>query len=333
MASPIPDIVTDVAWLPALEDRCKSRFDVPDWVFSPRGRICPTGKNTVIPANDVVDPQFSTLKTNAPTLQDGGEKYSDLGHPTPPSESCDVPLPPVATLMEVSTEVIPSASPTHHEIAKRSIEAVQSSAPYPPAKRLRWRWLDPNPPLAPQYPDLHRFTHPLDETHTSHSHHLPIEHTLLPAPAWLPRELDDLAAGLATVGKSFTRIARDFVRTRPTADCVEAYYMRKHEMRRVAGWLRVRRKGPVAMAVSRAAVAAAAAAGGVDEWKDGGAGVETRRTRLLKTVQAGGIDSDGTAHDVGSVPKVDEVARVEAVRGTGAGRGRRGRGGKGVGMK
>ncbi|KAI9310017.1 hypothetical protein DFJ73DRAFT_804984 [Zopfochytrium polystomum] len=185
-----------------------------------------------------------------------------------------------ATDIKAETLVEPMAQEKETALAEpdnghiESAETKGASVTHATSKRLRWRWLDANPPLAPQYPDLHRFTHPLDETHTSHSHHLPIEHTLLPAPAWLPRELDDLAAGLATVGKSFTRIARDYVRTRPTADCVEAYYMRKHEIRRAAGWLRVRRKGPVAMAVSRAAVAAAAAAaaGGVEEWKDGGAG-------------------------------------------------------------
>ncbi|KAI9321963.1 hypothetical protein DFJ73DRAFT_921939 [Zopfochytrium polystomum] len=329
MACCIPDIVTDIAELPALEVRCKSRFEVPDWVFAPRGRVCPTGKKAVMPASGVIDPEFSTLRTNAPTLQDGGEEYSDLGHPTPPSESCDLPAASIPMELEASDDAIPSASSIDHVIAKRPIDEAQSSAPDPPAKRLRWRWLDP--PFAPQHSDLHRFTHPLDETHTSHSHHLPIEHTLLPAPAWLPRELDDLAAGLAAVGKSFTRIAWDFVRTRPTADCVEAYYMRKHEIRRAAGWLRVRRKGPVAMAVSRAAVAAAAAAaaGGVAEGKDGGTGV---RTKLLKTVQTGGSDNAAMAHDVGAGVKVEEATRVEAVRGTGAGRGRRGRGGKGIVM-
>ncbi|KAI9325154.1 hypothetical protein DFJ73DRAFT_914040, partial [Zopfochytrium polystomum] len=320
MACPIPDIATDAARLPTVEDRCKRRFEVPDWVFAPRGRVCATGKKAVIPSSGAVDPEFSTLRTNAPSLPDVGGKYSDL-HPT----ACDAPA---ACILE-KTEATPSISSSHQTIAKRPIAADHLFVPPQPAKRLRWRWLDPHPPSAPPHPDLHRFTHPHDETHTFHSRHLPIERALLPAPAWLPRELDALAAGLAAVGKSFTRIAREFVGTRATADCVEAYYVGKHEMRRAAGWVRVQRKGPVAMAISKAAAAAAAC--GVADGKD--AGMETRRTKLLKTAQTGDNESAGTAHKVGAVEKVEKTVRVEEVRGTVARRGRRGRGGKGIGMK
>ncbi|KAJ3417007.1 hypothetical protein HDV05_007489 [Chytridiales sp. JEL 0842] len=55
--------------------------------------------------------------------------------------------------------------------------------------------------------------------------------TLLPLAPWPPAELDALNRGLETVGKNFTRISREFVPTRSTHECIEAYYAKKHTLR------------------------------------------------------------------------------------------------------
>ncbi|KAJ1551969.1 hypothetical protein HK405_013217, partial [Cladochytrium tenue] len=48
---------------------------------------------------------------------------------------------------------------------------------------------------------------------------------------WSTWEVEALDAGIAAVGKSFTRVSRDFVPTRSAADCIEAFYLLRH------GWV------------------------------------------------------------------------------------------------
>jgi hypothetical protein len=55
--------------------------------------------------------------------------------------------------------------------------------------------------------------------------------TRLPLPPWPPAELEALNRGLETVGKNFTRISREYVPTRSTHECIEAYYSKKHSLR------------------------------------------------------------------------------------------------------
>ncbi|KAI9326756.1 hypothetical protein DFJ73DRAFT_906758 [Zopfochytrium polystomum] len=337
MACPIPELVVgggDAGGLPSPEERCRRRFDVPAWMFVPRPRLAPTGKTRAVPPpTGIIDPEFSTLRTNVSLAPaDVRVKYTEQGRlPTPP------PFEPVRAGRPVSgreslagsTDTLPMTNPTPANRPRdpSSAPALEPQPARPSTKRLRWRWLDPNPPLAPPHPDLHRFAHPYDETHTAHTHHLPVEATLLPAPAWLPRELDALARGLAAVGKSFTIISREYVKTRATGDCVEAYYMRKHEIARVVGWMRARRRGPVAMAVGRTGATGVAedAERGVG---GGGGGVETRRTKMLKTTHPAGVMGGGQGMAEKRGEGVAPLATRVEPRGVGGGRGRRGRAGK-----
>ncbi|KAJ3195012.1 hypothetical protein HK101_001340 [Irineochytrium annulatum] len=58
-----------------------------------------------------------------------------------------------------------------------------------------------------------------------------VESCLLPLPAWPPAELDAMDRGLEACGKNFSRVSREYVPTRSTAECIEAYYSRKHVLR------------------------------------------------------------------------------------------------------
>ncbi|KAI9333160.1 hypothetical protein DFJ73DRAFT_780977 [Zopfochytrium polystomum] len=320
MACPIPELVVgcgDAGGLPSPEERCRRRFNVPAWMFVPRPRLAPTGTTPAVPPpTGVIDPEFSTLRTNV-SLAPADVRPVRAGRPVSGRES-----------LAGSTDTLPMTNPTPANRPRdpSSAPALEPQPARPSTKRLRWRWLDPNPPLAPPHPDLHRFAHPYDETHTAHTHHLPVEATLLPAPAWLPRELDALARGLAAVGKSFTIISREYVKTRATGDCVEAYYMRKHEIARVVGWMRARRRGPVAMAVGR--TGATGVAEDAERGVGGGGGVETRRTKMLKTTHPAGVTGGGEGMAEKRGEGVAPLATRVEPRGVGGGRGRRGRGGK-----
>ncbi|KAJ3216071.1 hypothetical protein HDU67_009951 [Dinochytrium kinnereticum] len=69
------------------------------------------------------------------------------------------------------------------------------------------------------------------------------EHTVGPLPdeaveavgvkeePWLPGEIEALDRGLEACGRNFTLLSRDYVPTRTTAECVSAYYRRKHSLR------------------------------------------------------------------------------------------------------
>ncbi|KAI8853721.1 hypothetical protein BC829DRAFT_439819 [Chytridium lagenaria] len=48
---------------------------------------------------------------------------------------------------------------------------------------------------------------------------------------WLPAELEALDRGLEAHGRNFTLLSRDYVPTRTTAECISAYYRRKHTLR------------------------------------------------------------------------------------------------------
>ncbi|KAJ3280849.1 hypothetical protein HDU76_009069 [Blyttiomyces sp. JEL0837] len=60
---------------------------------------------------------------------------------------------------------------------------------------------------------------------------LALEITPVQPPGWTCAELEALDHGLEIVGKNFTRISREYVRTRTTAECIEAYYASKHALR------------------------------------------------------------------------------------------------------
>ncbi|KAJ3304982.1 hypothetical protein HDU76_005088 [Blyttiomyces sp. JEL0837] len=57
-----------------------------------------------------------------------------------------------------------------------------------------------------------------------------LERVLLPIPCWLPWELEGLKRGLDKVGKAFSVISRDYIPSKSTAECIEAYYMYKHTL-------------------------------------------------------------------------------------------------------
>ncbi|KAJ3305055.1 hypothetical protein HDU76_005081, partial [Blyttiomyces sp. JEL0837] len=140
------------------------------------------------------------LKTESDTVKMEASRSSSS------SASTITPIPPVS--QNTTTD---SASATHTTSSSSSLAPRPGSATTPVAPSSTTpKEQQQQPPYAPPL-----FADPCKTI----------------TPPWTTAELDALDRGLESVGKKFSRISREYVVTRSTSECIEAYYAKKFILR------------------------------------------------------------------------------------------------------
>ncbi|KAJ3316635.1 hypothetical protein HDU76_001660 [Blyttiomyces sp. JEL0837] len=163
----------------------------------------------------------SSLSKSLESLDQAGnnEKGRDGSVPSPPSPS-------LSTSSSPRSSPIPTASATKQNQRPQLFSRTQSQSQskefifQPPQQQPQPQQQWQQQQQQQQQRQQQNESQPLSDAE--------LEKVLLPQPFWLPWELEAFERGLREVGKAFTQISREFVPSRTTDECVQAYYRYKH---------------------------------------------------------------------------------------------------------